>query len=379
MHSLRPAMTASVSPPVRPRLESIQVLRGLAALLVVLLHLSVAERKYGDPEQLLLPLLTIGNAGVDLFFVISGFVMVVSTRGRWGQAAQVVPFWTRRALRIYPVYWVYLALVALVCVVQPGWVNAASGAPPGPWASILLWPTGQVHLVMVAWTLEYELFFYLLFGALMVVPPRYFAAVLLAVLGGLVVLGAAWGPTAPALRVATSALLLEFGAGVVLGLAYVRGPPPEGRAWLGPLAAGTGAALLLVQALGLEWPALLGLGGTDFDRPVGYGGPAALLVYGFVRGEQQTRRSWPRLLTRLGDASYTLYLSHILVLAAVGRLWRLAGLDAWVPPVVLVGVLLSACVVFAWVAYVWVEAPLMRWLAPLGRAKRTPSAPPTPP
>ena len=102
------------------KLESIQALRGIAVLAVVAFHAMTVEHRYGGGNQLLPDLLQLGQSGVDLFFVISGFVMVTVTRGRFAGRGQTGRFLWSRFSRIYPTYWFYYCLTAAVFLIRPG-------------------------------------------------------------------------------------------------------------------------------------------------------------------------------------------------------------------------------------------------------------------
>jgi exopolysaccharide production protein ExoZ len=156
----------------RPKIQAIQALRGVAVLAVVAFHSMVVERKYSDGDSLLPDWLRFGESGVDLFFVISGFVMVTVTRGRFGRIREVTRFVWSRITRIYPTYWFYFLLTLSVLMVKPNWVNTSLGGQSNLLASFLLLPTDGLPLVMVAWSLIHELWFYLVFAVLLLFSER---------------------------------------------------------------------------------------------------------------------------------------------------------------------------------------------------------------
>ena len=145
------------------KIQNIQALRGIAVLSVVFFHLLTIEQKYGGSKTILPDLLQFGMFGVDLFFVISGFVMVTVTRGKFQILKQASRFIYHRAARIYPTYWVYSILVLIVFLLQPSWVNNSQGNQANILASFLLFPSQTLPLVMVGWTLIHEIYFYLVF------------------------------------------------------------------------------------------------------------------------------------------------------------------------------------------------------------------------
>lgn len=325
-------------------------------MVVVITHLRVFEFKY-DPGVVLAPhVLDFGQAGVDLFFVISGFIMVTISMGRFGVRGEARRFLWQRCVRVYPIYWVYSLAVLAVFLVHPGWVNSAHG-PPDLWRSFLLLPQRNLPLLLVAWTLVYEMFFYLVFAGILrwVRAPR----LLLALLGwaavttlGVVVLAPT--PQHPVLFLVFSPLILEFIAGCLIALsARALG----GRAGL--LLALGGLAGLIASTAVLDWS------GAEFpsfgwQRIFLFGLPAACLVAGVIRLEAAGwRRLFPRPLVLVGDASYSLYLSHVLVIAVIGRIWvaYLAGPSMLNHIVALVCVFVAA-IAAGIVGFRLIEAPM---------------------
>ena len=114
------------------------MLRGVAVLSVILFHLVPIEQKYGGSKTMLSALFHYGMFGVDLFFVISGFVMVAVSRGKFKQQKYALSFIYHRASRIYPTYWFYSILVLIIFFTQPSWVNSSQGNQMNILASFLL-------------------------------------------------------------------------------------------------------------------------------------------------------------------------------------------------------------------------------------------------
>lgn len=345
-----------------PRLESLQVLRALAALLVCVAHLyGVDQRFFGGPA---LPVATqVGSAGVDLFFVLSGFLMVHVSRATGTGGRPVAAFLAARACRIYPMWWLALAAICLVGLVRPAWVFAHTGGVIHFAADFALWPTDRYPLLAIGWTLIHEVYFYLVFSLFLLLPRRWLPALLAAWMG---VVGAGHAAltvqdAVPWVRLALHPLTLEFGLGALVGLLVGRGIRPAPRALVAAGLAWAGVAAVLSH----EAPhALLEQG---WLRVLAFGPAWALVVWGCVGREQRTGRVPARALVPLGDASYSLYLVHIAVFTAGARL-----LAPWCGPApwdnVLAWLLLVGGSVLAGLGlHRWVEAPL---LAVLGRWRR---------
>ncbi len=298
-------------------LSGVQALRGIAALAVLGTHLGgLWAEQYGRGAP---RLLDNGAAGVDLFFVISGLVMALSSAGP--RAVGGGTFLRRRVLRIAPMYWL-LTLVAVskiwTVARMPGLGSRADHLPVSVvdlLRSLCFVPyrnsAGALDPVLqVGWTLNFEMFFYLLFALALFarVRPIWMLTPLLA---GLALLGLLARPGWPAVAVLMNPLLLEFLAGMYLGRAVQR------KTALGPL--WLWASLGVLGAAGLV---LIPMGNVPFSRVLGWGVPAVLVVEAAVRLDGVLRGRIPRGLLRVGDASYSLYLSHVLVCIAVFRAER---------------------------------------------------------
>ena len=336
------------------RFDSLQGLRAIAALAVVLFHLRIVEFKYLQGSAFLDAIARYGDAGVDLFFVLSGFVMTTITAGRYTGAASARQFLGKRAWRVYPLYWLFTTVVVVLMAFVPSMVNS-SYHDQSILASYLLLPHSQMPVLSVGWTLVHEAYFYLVFAlAIALVAERFIPLYLLAWGAGIAV----WSTLLPAdttaaERVATSPLTYEFIAGALLGL-YWRQIPA--RLAMPLLIAG---ALTAVSAAGLlpsEGPAAL----TPWIRISCFGSAATLLIAGAVMLEAQGRLHVPRWLSRLGDSSYSLYLSHVFVISAVGRVWgMLFTSPSWANHLVFVVVATGVTCTIGHLVHLCLERPLL--------------------
>lgn len=335
----QPPARASVTP--RGELLSIQYLRAAAAIAVLIFH--VTDRVGAR--------LGAGAAGVDVFFVISGFIMwVIGARGSPGPAA----FLTRRAERIIPLYWAVTMALLGAWMLAPGLFKTLQPTASHVILSLLFVPhadpTGLVApLVEPGWTLNFEMFFYLVFALTLWVPGQRRLAALTGVLALLVGLGAALKPASAVASTYTSPLLLEFLAGVWLGWAWNKGLRLPILLSVAMLAAGLGAIAYL------EWAKI------DIApwRTLAWGGPSVLIVaggLGLERAGAAPRWPWARFL---GDASYSIYLIHGLVVAAVLKIFtRMQGAPL---PVMILGAVVASLAAGG-LCHVLFERPLTRML-----------------
>ena len=331
-----------------PRLAYVQYLRAGAALCVVLLHALNESARLGWPADSPAFL----NGGVDVFFVISGFVMWISTASR---PVSPLAFMRSRLLRIVPLYWVVSGFMLLVLLVRPDLLRSARLVPWHAAASFLMLPAANPAtramqpLLIAGWTLNLEMLFYVLFAAFLAVPARWRLGGTIAALVMLVGAGQAFD-LPPALAFYTQDVMLEFGYGLALGWCF--------RA-ARTVSASTAVMLLAAGCLGMV--AAPSLYGDALPRCVPFGMPALLLVAGAVFLERASAPARSRMWLLLGDASYSLYLTHPIVLAALVTLWRMLRVPSRGSLVVgFALVAVPACAVVAVLVHRWVERPLMR-------------------
>ncbi|HEV2365680.1 MAG TPA: acyltransferase [Caulobacteraceae bacterium] len=329
----------SAGPPPRGEggtILSVQYLRGAAALLVVFYH--VLQWRSGGFE--------IGRCGVDIFFVISGFIMWRITSE--GDEARPGLFLWRRATRIVPAYWVATLTLAAIALAWPAFLPKVKPQPEHMLLSLAfiphLDPSGlPFPLLAPGWTLSYEAGFYLIFAAALLTPRRLRAGIVIAALGFIVVAGIALND--PVYVLGANPLVLEFAFGLLIGVLA------EARLAPGP---GLSAALFIIGAAAL---AICGLAGwrSEAWRFLVWGVPAAAVVAGAIGLE--SRHGAPRigLLLGLGDASYSIYLFHPIAVAAAAR-----AIGEWKALFIPAG--LAAAVLAGLAGRVLIEKPAMRWL-----------------
>ena len=129
--------------------------------MVVVFHSLFINAKYVESKNLLPEIFSFGQTGVDLFFVISGFVMIIAFRNKFGKKGEIFKFLKGRFFRIYPTYWIYFLAVFLVFQIKPQIMNDSQGGNVDLTSSLLLLPASTLPLLMVAWSLIHEVWFYL--------------------------------------------------------------------------------------------------------------------------------------------------------------------------------------------------------------------------
>lgn len=320
------------------RLPYLQAIRGVAAMAVVVHHVLKSRLVPGDAFGDL----HLGQAGVLLFFVLSGFIIAHTARDE-----PASNFARRRIIRVVPLYWlvtlVYAAILFRSDIARSGGISFERLGDLG--ASLLFVPhfhfrmTENVWPVLVqGWTLNFEMFFFFVFGLGLALGHARVVAV--GLLLWLVLLGAVTAPDDPRILVWTSPLLLLFVAGIVLSWMHDIG-------WLT-----RSFAALPVGAILLVIGAVVSLPPGARDLVLGTG---AILALGGTLAWQARRPGVgiPGLDT-LGDASYAIYLSHTVVLIPLGLVLPMLGLP--LPITVIVAIII--CAIAGWLLHVTVERPM---------------------
>jgi len=339
------------------RLESVQMLRAFAALLVTYGHVCSStlklSEKYGfDFPRLYQPT----GIGVDLFFGISGFIMVYASERLFTRDGASIEFLSRRLIRIAPLYW--LASLAFLLMLA---VDAARGGQfPSARAiaeSLLFIPSMEfkpVHgfpypILAAGWTLNYECFFYAVFAAFLFLRRERAVAAVAALLVAFVLLGAAIGPESTVLRFWTQPIVLEFALGMAVAIARRRQVMLP--SWL--------RVSMIVCAIAwvLAAPEVRSYG---FERIAYWGLPAITVLAAVVLGRDPIPARFERPVALLGDASYSLYLLHPLLIVALQHSGlHPLGLTSAVTYIVVV---VAASCLLAIVCSQRVERPLVKLL-----------------
>jgi exopolysaccharide production protein ExoZ len=287
---------------MKPKLDTLQACRGLAALWVVLFHVDALARLKGG-SVFAGGVFATGYLGVDFFFVLSGFIIFWIHGGDIGSPQMARPYFLKRFVRIWP-------LLAAITTIKLLYAFAGGGGVPPEklkftvvLSSYLLLPQTVDPVIDAAWTLCYEALFYILFG-LAIVLGRNVALAGAALWAGLCVATAMIAPRPPLLLAFVfSPLNLEFLLGVLV--AYTVAKTRADGAW----GLGLSGVAFIVLLAGLSNHAEIAASGYLAER-VYYGLTFALLVLGMVNLESASRLRVPAPLRILGDASYSVYLAH---------------------------------------------------------------------
>lgn len=334
------------------RAAPIEALRAISALAVAAFHFQL-DLVHALP-QAQVPDLIRGAAGVDIFFVISGFVIARSASALPAERGAGY-FFARRLIRIVPLYWSVTLLYLALAVLLPDRGNtftlplvlSSFAFIPFPRADGFIQPViGQ------GWSLNYEMLFYAIYACCLGLGRRSAGFLAIGTLVLIAIIGL-WPSGSPQIEFWTSGIMLEFAAGIALAELHARGTRLA-RAPAAALAA-AGVALILFAPMS---PAEFGA-----SRVVWVGIPALLLV-GSIALADRPLIPESRWVILLGAASYAMYLLHSFPNRIVVAAIRWLGLDASAPAVFVSGLViaLAGTIVVSVIVYTAFERPAMRRL-----------------
>ena len=346
-------MTARAAPHA---IGNLQILRLVAAAMVLYGHLNHEVQNKPVLAAGFVPFQPIWwHCGVDIFFVVSGFIMALITRDSFGQPGQAGRFLRARFIRLVPMYWLFTTLTLLAMALVPAEMRHHTTNWRHVLGSYLFVPltlnaAGAPRPVMIlGWTLNFEMLFYVLFAAAMRLDRHRGLIAVSTTLMAMAAAGLVFTLPMP-FKVWCDPIILEFLLGIWVHDWWRRADPLP--AWAGLALAGLGyLAMAVFMAAGIA---------NHFDafRIIWGGIPAAMIVAGVLMiRERPLAGRIKRLFMAGGDASYSLYLSHPFVLSAVAVVCAKAGL---VDARAYIAVAFCACLGFSWVFYRKCEMPLQQ-------------------
>lgn len=279
------------------KIDIIQIMRGVAAVMVLFFHMQAVEQKY-TIFSYLDEWTDYGMYGVDIFFFISGFIITWTTVNHAPGVRNSSRFFLRRAIRIYPLYWLITTAVLLLYIIRPDMVNSSASHEPDILRSYLLLPQHGTPLLAVGWTLVYEMYFYLIFAFLLLAKRK--ALPYLLIIWAVCVCTLHFnGPyTSPLMKIASSLMCLEFIAGALLAYA----------------------------------PFII------------------------------SRKQCNKILLLVGDASYAIYLSHVLVISLLGRIWYFLDNEQDFFHLIWLGLTILTAIIAGIVIHLCIEKPIAKAL-----------------
>lgn len=345
------------------RIESLQVLRGIAALLIMAKHalyevdlISTIDFHYGNFQHY--------SVGIDIFFVLSGFIMVYISRNNHG-AAYAKTFMIRRILRIVPPYWFYTLLLAVVAFMMPQVLGKAELLPIDLLKSLFFIPfvnnAGDIQpFLALGWSLNYEMYFYAIFALCLILPARYgiwamAGYFLVSVLSGF------FGLEGVAAEFYGRPIILEFLAGAFIGYLLLK------DIRLPAYFIYVGWGFVAVAVVGLFYTDTLAAHGIEYSKPLV--GIFSVLLLALPRKAEEAKM--PRAGVMIGDSSYTLYLAHPFAIGAVTQVILLLNWQAVIHPWIIFMFICAITIIGSIIAYIFIEKPLLSFTKSVVYKKKT--------
>ena len=339
-------------------INSIQFLRGFAALAVVVHHTGGYVKRYFEPTLLFGDYFSLGFAGVDLFFVISGFIIHFTSENYLNNPSKLKEYLKKRFVRVYPIYWVITTvlfvsswLITIILhknIFSIGYPNTFS-------AYIQTYTLFPLHFAInpVTWTLSYELFFYLGFSFLIISKRLWvIPALILAVSLFHLTVDMPDGNLSY-FNFFFSGYNFEFLFGFLIFQFYKSVKLPN---------------LLSVFLLVLSFGIIIYFGYSvsdidSFKRVLVFGLPSSLILIALLNLEQNEVISFPKFCLTLGDASYTLYLIHFPMMLLMNKLPQIMGYTITANQEVLYSYFIIICIIITSIfVHKWIEKPLAKRL-----------------
>lgn len=343
------------------RLDFLQIMRAFAALLVAMSH--IFKEMFGGTMAATHPNLYEAaislQFGVDIFFLISGFIVLYVTHDSPGGQGQSIDFVKKRLIRIVPTYWLFTTLMIVATLAAPQQLNRPNESYLYFIYSYLFIPAsrpldGEAAPVLgVGWTLNFEMFFYIVFALVLLFWNRKRVVALTALFAIIVFFGYFSSPSFVPVWYWSRSVILEFLFGILIAHVFVK------KSIRLSLPIGTALivlGILIWQITYAFWPVTnhhVNIRGLTW-------GIAAALIFGGVAlspvRDALTRIPLAAMLVVIGNASYSLYLCHMFVVRAftlaIGRQF-----DGWIM-IVYPAVTLAGCTAVAILCYYYFELPM---------------------
>lgn len=285
----------------------------------------------------------ISSLGVDIFFIISGYIMMYSTHKKSISASTFIK---NRLIRILPLYWTLTIFALIIFFILPDKINS-SGGETLILESFFLLPTEGKYLIQNGWTLRYEFLFYFIFMISLFFQDKRFIAIIIL---SLVFIGQIFQPDNTYIKFITQNLLLEFLFGIFLYFFYQRYKKDNIL---------LSVYLLILSILSLYYF----IENSDFFklRAIYYGIPALLFCSSFLFLENSLQR-FKKIILPLGDSSYSLYLIHPFILVANAIIFKKFYSQSIFYDILFISSMLVSSIIFGIITYKYIEIKQLNYI-----------------
>ena len=345
--------------PAQKNLQFIQLLRGIACILVALMHITVTfSQTYHLP--FLWNIFKFGGGGVDIFFVLSGFIITYSNKQYITKPASIGKFLKKRMIRIFPIYWIIISLLLVFQLLLPSFYRTHFQLTAvNIFNTYFLLPNHEM-INGVSWSLTNEMFFYILFILALLIPSKKFILLVLFVyLAFLLVLPAIPITSSNNSNGFTQLLLFPMNIEFLLGILVVFLLEKFPKTWCFPFLI-MGAGCFIFSAV--FYIKILQFFNGEYVRVIMFGFPSFLIILSLVKYELAVNIKVNNLFLKLGDASYSIYLFHLPVVVAFFKLSVKLPITNHLLLVLLSGGMLFVICYAGILVYKKIESPLIKWL-----------------
>jgi len=346
---------------MKNKIYNIQALRGIAVLFVVLYHIIAIETKYNPSYIVMFDFFKIGNIGVDIFFIISGFIMVTVTKNYFKDRNKFYKFMYLRFTRIYPLYWFYTILLLPILFVKPEWINSSQDGNVNILSSILLFPTETLPLIMVGWSLIHEIYFYIIFGLFLLLIDRSKLIKYVFIWLLIIIISNIFSDySSPLIKLIINPLTVEFMAGVLLGIYYLNNSHNIRFS----------KVLLFISFLSLLFISYLheSIEIQGWNRIIIFGMPSFLIILFSIEVEKQGF-IFNKYLILIGDASYSIYLSHLLTLNVVAKVFNIFLYENYIFELFMIIAMITIALAWGLISYKYIETPIINFTKKIHKEK----------
>ncbi|PWK26511.1 peptidoglycan/LPS O-acetylase OafA/YrhL [Arcicella aurantiaca] len=339
-------------------INSIQFLRGFAALAVVIHHTGGYVKRYYEPHLLLGDFFSIGFAGVDLFFVISGFIIHFTSKNYLNNPAKLKDYLSKRFVRVYPIYWIVTTLLFTL-----GWLithvlhkNVFSiGYPHTIIAYLQTYSLFPLHFAInpVTWTLSYEIFFYVVFALLIISKRLIIIPFLILLVSFYNIFIQKSGSELTYFNFIFSGYNFEFVLGCLIFQFYEKVQLSK-------------ALSLILLTVAISIIIYFGYEVSDvdsFQRVLTFGLPSGLILLTLLNLEKDGVISFPKIFLMLGDASYALYLIHFPMMLLMNKIPQMLGYKFTATQEINYSYLIIISIVItSFFVHKWIEKPIAKFI-----------------
>jgi peptidoglycan/LPS O-acetylase OafA/YrhL len=323
-------------------LISIQYLRAIAILLVICTHLGYKDNQYGSGVFNF----NIGIIGVDIFFVISGFIMYYIMNDRGNGYYIIKSFLKHRIIRIIPLYWVLTTLALIMFFIFSE--NLSRTTETGILNSYFLYPSEYEKYLDPAWTLSYEFYFYFLFSIGLLFKKNR-----IIIVSSFLILFYTLSYMLPynnaMMQFLSNSIVFEFIYGMIIAYIYIH--TKQNKIKISIISILIFIILIFLYFIDIQ----TGIRALDF------GIPSMFIVLSFIMIDEILQISKIKTLESIGNISYSLYLSHAFILAIIGVLYNKIKIHTLFSEILFIMTMFFSSLIFGYIIYIYLEKKLISY------------------